>query len=272
MSVWRSSLHCSDFPRAITALDGVAVLEEHTGGPQYATPAVEGVVQRFARTHALSSRETGVLTLSAVGLHRKEVAFRLGCSAGTVDTYWRRIFKKTATASQCEVLAALLSLAAADKAITDVAEAAEQAAAAVPDSAVGLPPAPRCDVLVVEDDDLIREELAESLRECGFRVATAANGRDALGLLVEAPVGVVVLDLVMPVMDGWQLALSISSIPHLTRTPLLFMTAASPSRRPLPGPVFIKPFDFASLARSVRLYLASANATEAAVPTSPRLR
>jgi two-component system, OmpR family, response regulator CpxR len=250
MRVSRSGLRCSAFPVALTGFDGLDVLAAPRGGAQDATPAVAGVVQRFARAHALSSRETGVLTLSAAGLHRKEVAFRLGCSAGTVDTYWRRIFRKTATASQCEVLAALLSLAASDNAEAEAAPEGDGA------GAPALVPAPLCDVLVV-DDEPVREELAEGLRACGFSVATAANGREALGLLVGAPVGVVVLDLVMPVMDGWQLAVTLSSIPHLTRVPLLFMTAAATVRRPLPGPVFIKPVDFASLARSVSLHLAS---------------
>jgi DNA-binding CsgD family transcriptional regulator len=65
-------------------------------------------VRRFGQEYGLSSRETDVLTLTALGLHRKEVAFRLGCQWATVDTYWRRIARKTRSTSQAEVMAALL--------------------------------------------------------------------------------------------------------------------------------------------------------------------
>jgi DNA-binding CsgD family transcriptional regulator len=54
--------------------------------------------------------------LAALGLHRKEVASRLGCGGTTVDTYWRRIARKTRAESQAEVMATLLSLALAESA------------------------------------------------------------------------------------------------------------------------------------------------------------
>jgi CheY-like chemotaxis protein len=205
------------------------------------------------------------LALCAGGLHRKEVAFRLGCSAGTVDTYWRRIFKKTSATSQCEVLAALLTLAATG--ILERKHAVELASKAettlISDNAKrDLRPHVRLhssqyDVLIVEDDQSTRELLAQALGDHGFHVATAANGCEALELLREAAVGVAVLDLVMPVMDGWELAGSISLVPHLAEMPLLFMTAATNVNRPLPGPVFIKPFNLAKLIRAVSLHVTS---------------
>jgi two-component system, chemotaxis family, chemotaxis protein CheY len=62
---------------------------------------------------------------------------------------------------------------------------------------------PRVDILLVDDDDDLRDVLGELLEECGYRVATASNGMDALSYLREhdAP-SVVLLDLMMPVMDG----------------------------------------------------------------------
>jgi DNA-binding CsgD family transcriptional regulator len=69
------------------------------------------LVSRYALRHMLSGRETSVLELAAVGLHRKEVSSRLGCSPGTVDTYWRRIFRKTNRGSECAVLADVLAFA-----------------------------------------------------------------------------------------------------------------------------------------------------------------
>ena len=61
-----------------------------------------------------------------------------------------------------------------------------------------------CRVLVVDDDRHVREALTVTLRSLGFEVATAADGYGALELLrVEQP-NVVLLDLEMPKMNGWQ--------------------------------------------------------------------
>jgi DNA-binding CsgD family transcriptional regulator len=74
-------------------------------------PAFTALVSGYASGHGLSDRETIVLLLGAQGLHRKAVASRLGCSPGTVDTYWRRILRKTGLSCQSAVNAALLSMA-----------------------------------------------------------------------------------------------------------------------------------------------------------------
>jgi two-component system, chemotaxis family, chemotaxis protein CheY len=58
-------------------------------------------------------------------------------------------------------------------------------------------------VLVVEDDELLREALAEVLTDDGHDVRTATNGADALGELEAWEPQLIVLDLMMPVMDGF---------------------------------------------------------------------
>jgi two-component system, chemotaxis family, chemotaxis protein CheY len=58
-------------------------------------------------------------------------------------------------------------------------------------------------VLVVEDDETIRNVIADVLEDRGFRVQGAANGVEALVRLDEARPDVMVLDLLMPVMHGW---------------------------------------------------------------------
>jgi DNA-binding response OmpR family regulator len=58
-------------------------------------------------------------------------------------------------------------------------------------------------ILVVEDDELLREALAEVLADDGHEVRTAVNGADALGELEGWEPEVIVLDLMMPVMDGF---------------------------------------------------------------------
>jgi CheY-like chemotaxis protein len=58
-------------------------------------------------------------------------------------------------------------------------------------------------VLIVEDEEAIREVIADVLQDRGFRVMSASNGAEALRRLEQARPDVMVLDLLMPVMHGW---------------------------------------------------------------------
>ncbi len=84
-------------------------------------------------------------------------------------------------------------------------------------------------LLIVDDDDSIRETLSEILEEEGYVVYRAADGREALAILrAGAPVSVVLLDIMMPVMDGptfRQEQLADAALRHI---PVLVMTAAGP--------------------------------------------
>src|SRR5438094_641244 len=79
-------------------------------------------------------------------------------------------------------------------------------------------------VLVVDDDRDVREALSELLSDEGYRVFTAAHGGEVLTYLEENPIpDCLVLDLWMPVMDGWTLAaelrrLGVPSIPTVVAT------------------------------------------------------
>lgn len=67
-------------------------------------------------------------------------------------------------------------------------------------------------ILLVDDDANIRESLGAVLEEFGFSVTTAANGREALGILASLPLMVVVSDIQMPIMDGFELASKCSEL------------------------------------------------------------
>ena len=58
-------------------------------------------------------------------------------------------------------------------------------------------------VLVVDDQEAIRDTLQTALDDEGFTVECAANGREALDILERWNPCVILLDLMMPVMDGW---------------------------------------------------------------------
>jgi CheY-like chemotaxis protein len=59
-------------------------------------------------------------------------------------------------------------------------------------------------VLVVEDNEDIRESVAEVLRMEGFYVHTASDGKDALQKLENLSEPLILLDMMMPVMNGWE--------------------------------------------------------------------
>ncbi len=80
----------------------------------------------------------------------------------------------------------------------------------------------RAEVLVVDDDERQRADLAELLVSLGFRVATAADGREALNQLAESRFSVILTDLMMPRMDGFELLKELAA--RGDRTPAIVLT------------------------------------------------
>lgn len=86
-------------------------------------------------------------------------------------------------------------------------------------------------VLVVDDDDDLREALADILRDVGYRVETAEDGRVALAHMQRCKPCLVLLDLMMPEMDGWEVADAMGADPELATVPVCIVTA-QPNRAP----------------------------------------
>ena len=82
-------------------------------------------------------------------------------------------------------------------------------------------------ILVVEDDVDIRESVVEILEDDGHRVTAAADGREALDCLLRASPrpDLILLDLMMPVMSGYQFREEQLKIPTLASIPVLVVTA-----------------------------------------------
>jgi CheY-like chemotaxis protein len=81
-------------------------------------------------------------------------------------------------------------------------------------------------VLVVDDEASIRELVAAWLEDEGFAVTTASNGAEALRVLREVRPEVIVLDLMMPVMDGWAFAEACHRLTAPAAIPILVVSAA----------------------------------------------
>jgi CheY-like chemotaxis protein len=85
------------------------------------------------------------------------------------------------------------------------------------------------EVMIVEDDHDTREMLERFLQLEGFEVRTAANGAAALEVLRSgAPPCVILLDLMMPVMNGWQFREAQARDPEFGKVPVIVVTAAGP--------------------------------------------
>lgn len=86
-------------------------------------------------------------------------------------------------------------------------------------------------VLVVDDDDALRQLVEHLLRVEGYDVVGARHGADAIDRLHESCPDLILLDLQMPIMDGWQFrrAQQRLSDPRLVRVPVVLLTSESHS-------------------------------------------
>src|SRR5919197_5724172 len=83
----------------------------------------------------------------------------------------------------------------------------------------------RSRVLVVEDEPIIRRFLEEGLTDAGFQVVTAHNGAAALDRVEEHQPDAVLLDLLMPVMDGLEFLRERQQQPRLAALPVVVLSA-----------------------------------------------
>lgn len=95
-------------------------------------------------------------------------------------------------------------------------------------------------VLLVEDEELVREVLCEELSDQGFRVIEAADGTDALEALKREPVDLLLTDIRLPGdLDGWGIAEF--SRQRAGQLPVVYMTGfATGHERAVPGSIVLK--------------------------------
>ena len=85
-------------------------------------------------------------------------------------------------------------------------------------------------ILVVEDDELILNAVESTLAGEGYRVMTAPDGAAALDLVERQAPALILLDMMMPIMDGWAFARAYRKQAG-SRAPIVVMTAAADAAR-----------------------------------------
>ncbi len=113
-------------------------------------------------------------------------------------------------------------------------------------------------ILVVDDDPVIALLLEVNFRLDGFDVTTAGRGEDAIAHAKESPPDVILLDVMMPGLDGYEVYRRLREIPDLAETPVFFLSARAKdedrARGMATGVVeyVTKPFDPSALVALVR--------------------
>lgn len=111
------------------------------------------------------------------------------------------------------------------------------------------------EILVAEDDPTQREVLADLLRDAGFRVATAADGESARSLLRARPPDVLILDVMMPGVDGPTLLREVREDPRCADVRVILTTGVHTphvTRLLRPDAALFKPFGMAELLAAIR--------------------
>jgi CheY-like chemotaxis protein len=80
-------------------------------------------------------------------------------------------------------------------------------------------------VLVVDDDEVIRQLIAVNLQLEGFEVETAVDGQDCLDKVADIGPDVITLDVMMPRLDGWETAVRLRQSPDTAHIKVLLITA-----------------------------------------------
>src|SRR5437870_5456024 len=118
-------------------------------------------------------------------------------------------------------------------------------------------------VLLVEDDPSIREIASLGLKEAGFRVTAAVDGREGLTRALHDPFDAIVLDVMLPSLDGFEVC---REIRKQSRVPIVMLTARTDTLDVVVGlesgadDYVTKPFEMPEMVARVRAVLRRASA------------
>jgi CheY-like chemotaxis protein len=111
-------------------------------------------------------------------------------------------------------------------------------------------------ILVVDDNFDVLLSIENTLRPFGFTIVTASSGRECLDILEKSTPDLILLDIMMPDIDGWNVASKIKEHPQWKDIPLIFVTAKTDDMSISLGSFasseyIIKPFDPKDLINAV---------------------
>ena len=115
----------------------------------------------------------------------------------------------------------------------------------------------RAKILVVDDEPFNVEYLKQELEEDGYDILSAENGRAALALVSTEPPDVILLDILMPTMNGYQVCRELRENPATRSIPIVMLTARSQESDKFWGKeagadaYLVKPFDMNELMEAV---------------------
>ncbi len=115
-------------------------------------------------------------------------------------------------------------------------------------------------VMVVDDEEDIRISVGQVLEICGYEVIKAENGADCLQKLAQGLPDLVILDIMMPGMSGWDVAARIKEHDSWGKVPIVFLTAKGDEMSVGMGGLaseeyIVKPFDVVKLKESIQKIL-----------------
>jgi adenylate cyclase len=116
-------------------------------------------------------------------------------------------------------------------------------------------------VLIVDDEPFNVDYLEQQLEDSNYELITASNGREALDKIQSEQADLVLLDLMMPILDGFAVLAQVKADPLLRDIPVIITSAANDSRSIVKGikqgaeDYLIKPIDETLLIDKLREYL-----------------
>lgn len=111
-------------------------------------------------------------------------------------------------------------------------------------------------VLVIDDEDYVADMIASLMRLEGFDAIVAYNGRDGLRLATSFSGQLIIVDIMMPYLNGIELVRQIRELPDQARIPIVLISAGARPRERMPNVTFVaKPFDIEHLLHVVHSLL-----------------
>jgi two-component system response regulator CpxR len=120
-------------------------------------------------------------------------------------------------------------------------------------------------ILIIDDEDYVAELIATALRLAGYTTHTCYNGREGLIQAQLESFDLVIIDIMMPYLNGDELARQLRAADKTRDTPIVLISAGTRPGEPLPNAVFVpKPFDIEQIVDVVEAQISHAGSRQAA--------